>query len=116
MHQYFDAHDFRDLHVLEEILPEDGVPEELHFEYMPEEDELATAALSSTEFVEWLNWERHECEVAQMLLHTRGSRITAVRKTKVWLISSASCLPSTTPLPLRPHLPRSCPSASLLRF
>ena len=58
------------MHVLEEIRPGDGIPEELHFEHMPEEDELATAALSSTEFVDGLSWGRHECEVAQMLLHT----------------------------------------------
>ena len=52
MHQYFDVHDFHDLQVLEEILPEDDIPQELHFENSPGEDQLATAALSSTEFVD----------------------------------------------------------------
>ena len=52
MHQYYTSCDFRSAAELEELLPEDGVPDELHFRDLDDPD--STASFSCSEFAEWL--------------------------------------------------------------
>ena len=67
MHQYYTSCDFRSAAEMEELFPEDDVPEDLHFRDL--HDPEASASLSCGEFAEWLRWGNGSCEVAQVLLH-----------------------------------------------
>ena len=49
-------------------LPDDGIPEDLHVETL-EDDCPQECALTVDLFSSWINEGRHDCEVAQMLLH-----------------------------------------------
>ena len=49
-------------------LPDDGIPEDLHVETL-EDDCPEECGLTVDLFSSWINEGRHDCEVAQMLLH-----------------------------------------------
>ena len=68
MHQYYTGFDTRTTAQIEEVFPEDDVPEGLHFEDV--EDFEHPDAFTENQFIEWLTEGRHDCEVAQALLHT----------------------------------------------
>ena len=67
MHQYYAGFDVLTAHQIEDVFPEDGVPDGLHFEDVDEAD--APDAFTETQFVQWLSEGRYDCEVAQTLLH-----------------------------------------------
>ena len=77
MHQYFTGFDVLSAAEIEEVFPEDDVPEGLHFEDVDETDTLD--AFTEPQFVQWLTEGRYDCEVAQTLLHawTRFMKGTA---------------------------------------
>ena len=50
---------------IEEVLPEDGVPDDLHFRDIDEN--LPVAGLSKLDFVDWMTEGRHDCDVARAL-------------------------------------------------
>ena len=70
MHQYFSNYDFRTAEEIEEILPDNSVPADLHFQDAPEEAAESAATLAREEFADWIHHGRHDCKLAQMLLHT----------------------------------------------
>ena len=51
---------------IDELLPEDDIPNDLHFETIPEDNDAATVSLAL--FRDWLQEGRFNCDVAQMLL------------------------------------------------
>ena len=63
---YYDTCDVS-LSTLED-LPEDDVPEDLHYENMDED--LPTGHVSSELFRDWINLGRHDCAVAKALGYT----------------------------------------------
>ena len=77
MHQYFTGFDVLSAAEIEEVFPEDDVPDGLHFEDVDETDTLD--AFTEPQFVQWLTEGRYDCEVAQTLLHawTRFMKGTA---------------------------------------
>ena len=68
MHQYYTGFDILSTTQIEEVFPEDDVPEGLHFEDVDETD--SSEAFTETQFVQWLTEGRFDCDVAQTLLHT----------------------------------------------
>jgi len=52
---------------LEALLPEDGVPEGLHYETL--HDDEGYEGLTADEFEDWLRWGRYDQPLAQALLH-----------------------------------------------
>ena len=67
MHQYFTGFDVLSAAEIEEVFPEDDVPDGLHFEDVDETETLD--AFTEPQFVQWLTEGRYDCEVAQTLLH-----------------------------------------------
>ena len=66
MHMYYTEFDWLPDSEIENVLPEDGLPEGLHIEDY--DDTLAAASFTKTEFHDWI-WEgRHDCDVAVSLL------------------------------------------------
>ncbi len=68
LHMYYTDFGLRPKHELEEIFDFDAVPAGLNFQDLDESDWLTE--LSSSVFQEWLTEGRHNCDVAQALLHT----------------------------------------------
>ena len=67
MHKYFVGFEWLSDDDLEMLLPEDGVPEDLHVETL--HDDEADDGLSAEEFEDWLRWGRYDQPLAQALLH-----------------------------------------------
>ena len=67
MHQYYSGFDTLTADEIEEVFPEDDVPDGLHFEDI-EETEVVDA-FPEQQVTQWLSEGRHDCEVAQTLLH-----------------------------------------------
>jgi len=67
MHKYYVGFEWLSDEELEALLPEDGVPEDLHFETLQDED--AVDGLGADDFEEWLRWGRYDQPLAQALLH-----------------------------------------------
>ena len=67
MHQYFTGFDVLSADEIEEVFPENDVPDGLHFEDVDEQD--SPDSFSEHQFTEWLSEGRHDCDVAQTLLH-----------------------------------------------
>ena len=65
---YYTDFDLRPEHELEEIFDFDAVPAVLNFQDLDESDWLTESP--SSVFQEWLTEGRHNCDVAQALLHT----------------------------------------------
>ena len=70
MHQSLSNYDLRTAEEIEEILPDNSVPADLHFQDAPEEAAAPAATLAHEEFADWIHHGRHGCKIAQMLLHT----------------------------------------------
>ena len=68
MHAYYGLCDWLKPEDLDHVLPDDGVPEELNFQPLPE-DEPENAELDDASFVDWLHQGAFNCDVAQTLLH-----------------------------------------------
>ena len=66
MHQYYTGFEVLSTEEIEDIFPEDDVPDGLHFEDVDEQD--SPDSFTEQQFVEWLTEGRHDCEVAQTLL------------------------------------------------
>ena len=64
---YYGNFDLLSAREIEELLPEDGVPEGLHFHDIDEE--LPLVGLSRSDFVDWLTEGRHDCDVARTFGH-----------------------------------------------
>ena len=64
-HMYYSNFDVLSPRELEELLPEDAVPEELNFQDIDEE--LPAVGLSRSMFVDWLVEGRQDCDVARAL-------------------------------------------------
>ena len=67
LHQYYVGFDFMSDEELTECFPEDGIPDDLNIQEVDTE-EWATEFTAET-FQDWLYEGRHNCEVAQALLH-----------------------------------------------
>ena len=68
MHKWYTGFDWLSETEIEEAFPLDAVPENIHIETL-DETEATTADMSVDVFTCWLNEGRHDCEVAQTLLH-----------------------------------------------
>ena len=68
LHMYYVDFDIRSEHELEDIFPMDDVPSALHFRDLDESDYVTE--LTRNVFQDWLTEGRHNCDVAQALLHT----------------------------------------------
>jgi hypothetical protein len=72
-HMYYSSFDWLSPEQLEQLLPEDGVPEDLNFQDIDEA--LPTGGLTRALFVDWLQEGRHDCPVAQALLNAWATRL-----------------------------------------
>ena len=70
---YYSSFDWLSPEQLEQLLPEDGVPEDLNFQDIDEA--LPTGGLTRVLFVDWLQEGRHDCPVAQVLLNAWATRL-----------------------------------------
>ena len=75
MHQYYRGFEWLDDAQIEEILPEDAVPKDLHFEDIDETEKVE--GLSLSDFEDWLTEGRYDCNVAQLLLYEWTQRYAA---------------------------------------
>ena len=66
LHKYYTSCDWMEDHEIDELLPEDDIPNDLHFETIPEDNEVATVSFAL--FRDWLQEGKFNCDVAQMLL------------------------------------------------
>ena len=67
MHMYFEGFDWLSDDVLEEALPEDGVPDELNFNDLPED--IDHTSLTEQDFVDWMTEGQHDLDVARTLTY-----------------------------------------------
>ena len=67
LHAYYTDFDFMSDAELEEIFPEDDVPEGLHMQDLDPEN--IQTELSAQDFEDWLSEGMHNCDVAQALMH-----------------------------------------------
>ena len=66
MHKYYTGFDWLDDSTIDELLPENGIPDTLQIEDLA--DDGMAAGFSRTDFCDWL-WEgRHDCDVAFAVL------------------------------------------------
>ena len=73
MHKYYTGFDWLDEDTIEELLPEDGVPDTLKIDDLDEKD--FPSSLSRNDFQDWL-WEgRHDCDVAFAILRLWISKL-----------------------------------------
>ena len=68
VHKFYKDFDWRPAGELEELFPDDAVPDGLHFRDMDESQYVTE--LDCHTFQHWLTEGRHNCEIAQALLHT----------------------------------------------
>ena len=74
MHKYYVGFEWLNDDEIEALLPEDGVPEDLHFETLQDDD--AVDGLGADDFEEWLHWGRYDQPLAQALLHYRQADVS----------------------------------------
>ena len=75
---YYSSFDWLSPEQLEQLLPEDGVPEDLNFQDIDEA--LPTGGLTRALFVDWLQEGCHDCPVAQALLNAWATRLQGRRQ------------------------------------
>ena len=78
MHQYYRGFEWLSDAEFDEILPEDAVPADLHFEGIDDTD--VVEGLACTEFEDWLAEGRYDCNVAQLLLYEWAQRYAATER------------------------------------
>ena len=68
LHKWYTGFDWLSETEIEEAFPEDDIPDGLHIETL-EEEGPQEVSMNVDVFSCWLNEGRHDCEVAQILLH-----------------------------------------------
>ena len=71
MHKYYTNCDFLDDHVIDTILPEEGIPEGLNMEYTRDNEDIMDLGMSELMFTHWIVEARFDpgCDIARTLLH-----------------------------------------------